>query len=82
VLATDLSSQFYKCKLIGQNDRQHILAEGSQGEMSKCQEAAISMCKQYGSDDRIGEIITEQVSVREQARHFQSALVKILAGTV
>jgi hypothetical protein len=82
VLATDLSSRFYKCKLIVQNDRQHTLAEGSEGEMSKCQEAAISLCKQYGCDDRIGKIITEQVSVREQALHFQSALAKILAGTV
>lgn len=66
----------YKLTRVGATE--YILAIGSEKEMTKCQEATTSLCKQYARDERIGQMRGKEVKMRKRTELFQKALSDIL----
>lgn len=73
-----LQNDPYRYRLVPKDLTDYILAIGAEDEMEKCQKVTIFLIKQYTKDERIGEINTKILQVRQQTAPFQAVLSTVI----
>jgi len=73
-----IKSDTYRYRLVPKDLTDYILAIGAEDEMEKCQKVTIFLIKQYTNDERIGEINTKILQVRQQTAPFQAVLSTVI----